>query len=132
MICLKLPHPLRGRAGVGGFKGYIAAFRRLEILVKDRRISKSDLLCYNGCRMLKQVQHDKFYSRIASPTRGEEILLLFTYANRPKARVGVVSVAKRVPARAHGVENASVRVASVRLLTGPQAEAVTIRVTSRS
>ena len=108
---------------MGGFKGYIAAFRRLEILVKDRRISKSDLLCYNGCRMLKQVQHDKFYSRIASPTRGEASLLLFTYANRPEARDGEVSDAIRDPDRVHGAESAFVREASVRLLTGPQGEA---------
>ena len=59
MICLKLPPPLRGRAGVGGFKSDIAGFRRLEIPVKGCRISKSDLLCCNGCKMLKQVQHDK-------------------------------------------------------------------------
>ena len=40
--------------------------------MKGRRISKSDLLCYNGCKMLKQVQHDKFYRSKASPLVGEE------------------------------------------------------------
>ena len=52
-----------------------------------------------------------------------EILLLFTYANRPKERAGGVSASARAPGRAHGGEPASVRVASVRLLTGPQVEA---------
>ena len=59
MICLKLPPPLRGRAGVGGLSCNMAGFHRLEIPVKSCRISKSDLLCCNGCKMLKQVQHDK-------------------------------------------------------------------------
>ena len=56
---------------MGGFKSDIAGFRKLEIQERARRISKSDLLCCNGCKMLKQVQHDKFYSKIASPLVGE-------------------------------------------------------------
>ena len=51
-----------------------------------------------------------------------EILLLFTYANRPKVRTGGGSVSVRGPDRAHGGEIAPVREASARLLTGPQAE----------
>ena len=61
---------------MGGFNRDIATFHRLEIPVKGCRISKSDLQFCNGCKMLKQVQHDKFYGRIASPTRGEAVLLL--------------------------------------------------------
>ena len=71
MIWLKLPHPLRGRAGVGGFNRDIAGFHRFKTLVKGCRISKSDLQFYNGCKMLKQVQHDKFYGELASPLVGE-------------------------------------------------------------
>ena len=52
---------------MGGFKGDIAGFRRLEIPVKSCRISKSDLQFCNGCKVLKQVQHDKFYCKPASP-----------------------------------------------------------------
>ena len=61
---------------MGGFKGDIAGFRKLEIQERARRISKSDLLCCNCCKMLKQVQHDKLYGRIASPLEGEAVLLL--------------------------------------------------------
>ena len=61
---------------MGGFNRDIATFHRFKIPVKSCRISKSDLLCCNGCKMLKQVQHDKFYGELASPTRGEAILLL--------------------------------------------------------
>ena len=56
---------------MGGLSCNMAGFRRLEIPVKSCRISKSDLQFYNGCKMLKQVQHDKFYSKIASPLVGE-------------------------------------------------------------
>ena len=61
---------------MGGFKGDIAIFHRFKTPVKGFRISKSDLQFCNGCKMLKQVQHDKFYGELASPTRGEEIQLL--------------------------------------------------------
>ena len=108
---------------MGGFNRDIAGFRRLEIPVKSCRISKSDLQFHNGCKMLKQVQHDKFYGKPASSLEGEAMLLLFTYANRPSVRGGAVSVSIREPDRGHGVESAIVRVASVPLLTGPQVEA---------
>ena len=39
--------------------------------MKYCRISKSDLQFCNGCKMLKQVQHDKFYGELASPLVGE-------------------------------------------------------------
>ena len=67
IICLKLPPHLRGRAGVGGLSCNIAGFHRFKTPVSDCRISKSDLQFYNGCKMLKQVQHDKFYCKPASP-----------------------------------------------------------------
>ena len=50
------PSPLEGE---GWGNSDIAGFRRLEIPVRGRRISKSDLQFYNGCKVLKQVQHDK-------------------------------------------------------------------------
>ena len=56
---------------MGGFKSDIAGFRKLEIQERARRISKSDLQFCNGCKVLEQVQHDKFYSKIASPLVGE-------------------------------------------------------------
>ena len=56
---------------MGGLSCNMVGFRRLEIPVKSCRISKSDLQFYNGCKMLKQVQHDKFYGELASPLRGE-------------------------------------------------------------
>ena len=52
---------------MGGLSCNMAGFHRLETPVKGRRISKSDLQCYSGCKMLKQVQHDKFYGEPASP-----------------------------------------------------------------
>ena len=52
---------------MGGFKSDIAGFRKLEIQEMARRISKSDLRFHNGRKMLKQVQHDKFYGELASP-----------------------------------------------------------------
>ena len=61
---------------MGGFNRDIRGFRRLKTPVKGCRISKSDLLCGNGCKMLKQVQHDKFYGSIASPLEGEAMQLL--------------------------------------------------------
>ena len=56
---------------MGGFNRDIADFHGLEIQVSGCRISKSDLQFYNGCKMLKQVQHDKFYGEVASPLEGE-------------------------------------------------------------
>ena len=52
---------------MGGFNRDIADFHGLEIQVSGCRISKSDLQFYNCCKMLKQVQHDKFYCKPASP-----------------------------------------------------------------
>ncbi len=64
------PSPLEGE-GWGGGSSDIAGFHRFKTLMRGRRISKSDLLCCNGCQILEQVQHDKFYRRIASPLEGE-------------------------------------------------------------
>ena len=61
---------------MGGFNHDIAGFHRFKTPVRSCRISKSDLQFCNGCKVLEQVQHDKFYSNIASPLVGEAILLL--------------------------------------------------------
>ena len=61
---------------MGGFNHDIAGFHRFKTPVSDCRISKSDLQFCNGCKMLKQVQHDKFYSKPASPLVGEAVILL--------------------------------------------------------
>ena len=56
---------------MGGLSCNIAGFHKFKTLMMGRRISKSDLRFYNGCQMLKQVQHDKFYGELASPLEGE-------------------------------------------------------------
>ena len=72
IMCLKLPPTLEGKGWVGGGLSYsIGGFHRFKTPVKGCRISKSDLQFCNGCQMLKQVQHDKFYGKTASPLEGE-------------------------------------------------------------